>query len=203
MSKSLLQYLRSDTRVSLCRYFKYLRRLRVFETLASAVNVRYEGDIRAIARSSSQEKSCSPISAVALFATRQPQKRARKLLARLSFFLPRPSRPVSLCIGSRWMSRLLCSLVYLARGLPPLRLPLVLYVFLKVDKPDAIASLFAENFLGKYARIRHSLEPLGTRRNRLSRSSLVSFWSRTTDRTEDVEISDARKQQTRRKSWYN
>lgn len=43
---------------------------------------------------------------------------------------------VSLCIGSRWVSRLLCSLVYLARRLPPSRLRFVLYVFLKVDKPD-------------------------------------------------------------------
>lgn len=61
--------------------------------------------------------------------------------------------------------RLYISLVELP---PPRHPPLVLYVFLKVDKPDAIASLLAENFLRKYARVRHSLEPLDTRRSRLS-----------------------------------
>lgn len=156
--------------MSLCRYFKYLRRLRVFETLASAVNVRYEGDIRAIARSSSQGKSCSPISAVALFATRQPQKRARKLLTRLSFFLPRPPRLVSSPFVSDRVGCLVsCVRLYISLvELPPPRLRLVLYVFLKVNKPDAIANLLAENFLRKYARVRHSLEPLDTRRSRLS-----------------------------------
>lgn len=86
-----------------------------------------------------------------------------------------------------------------SQTIPPPRLRLVLYVFLKVDKSDAIASFLAENFLGKYARVRHSLEPLDTRRSRLSRSSPVSFWSRTTDRTEAVEISE-RSQQRKRKS---
>lgn len=63
---------------------------------------------------------------------------------------------LSLCIGSSWclVSR---SPVYL---LVDRRRRLVLYVFLRVDKLDAIASLFAKNFLGKYAHVRRSCEPL-------------------------------------------